>query len=256
MSDFWRCPSCGRYTPDRLANCSRCGRPAAGPAPVIPPPPAPTSPRGPIRGEVKYAVGAVVFLLVLAALGRSQGPAAPQDSPAPKAPAVVASPPANTPPPSDAPASTSADDRYLSINKPVATRKPPDAIQEYAGKLARAADDMETALGRLTDASGEASSDPALINDQDWKLRMVVALAGIQIGAEEFEEIQPVPRRVRKAHRLILAAARQYKAASRLIASGLDDGDVDELHSGADRISRAEDLTKQATAEVQEMAGS
>lgn len=98
MSDFWRCPSCGRYTPDRLANCSHCGRPAAGPAPVIPPPPAPISPRRPIRGEVKYAVGAVVFLLVLAALGRSQGPA-------PREPAA-SSPPEAVPAAAKAPAPT------------------------------------------------------------------------------------------------------------------------------------------------------
>ncbi len=92
-------------------------------------------------------------------------------------------------------------------------------------------------VGTLMDMVG---SSPALLLDDDWKLRIALEFSALRLGADEIRDLSP-PGSLHEIHNLNVLVADKIDDFADLLAVGVDKVDVDLLLMSAETL---EDITE------------
>lgn len=98
-------------------------------------------------------------------------------------------------------------------------------------------------IGRL---SGDASRNPMLMFDDEWREEYVGALVRLKVAGEIIRELEP-PAGYRETHNHLLVAADHYDQTTTYLARGVDEMDPDLLELGIEEMGRGTEAVNRAT---------
>lgn len=110
--------------------------------------------------------------------------------------------------------------------------------QEYAEEVQAILENYASAAEDGGNLLGEAGQDNSLVFDQDWKNKMVISLALIQVNSTLARELTP-PARFKAAHQHLLAMATQMDEMATLVAEGVDGLDGDKFDQAGETLKDA-----------------
>ena len=110
----------------------------------------------------------------------------------------------------------------------------------------RVAEGYSTALQWMGELFSEASEDTSLLFDEDWRERMVLALALLRASGQALRELTP-PAAFAPAHGHLLVAADHYDAAVDLTVDGIDELDADKLTAAQAEMLLGTEAVQRAT---------
>lgn len=116
----------------------------------------------------------------------------------------------------------------------------------YSEAMAEYADTTATALTNLSELSLQASDDPLLFIDEDWRAEMALWMAMVQVAYEDFVEIEP-PDAMAEIHALALDAGKDCNDAMDFLATGLDDLDATAITTASDLMASCGEKMAEAT---------
>lgn len=129
-----------------------------------------------------------------------------------------------------------------------ATPSPDPTVVAYLSRIASITDDYQLALTQIATLSQQASEDPTLFLDEDWKFDMIIALAILLVEEDALQEITP-PAEYQEMHDVLLEAAAHYSLAATLMEQGINNIDLDainqaavEMQLGIEKIQEANEL--------------
>lgn len=210
------------------------------------------------KARYQIAFGGFVFVALLSALSPSddaQGEASPTVSSTPTAVIARVSATATTAPAAPPPVPTQHSTPF-----PTPTRTPtppacPTAAQRaYLDGSGEALVTLASGFGHVGTQASQAAARPLLMFDDDWKLRMALALAEIQVGADAHLALPTAPG-MDTLDSGIDSLARDSKRATQLWAQGLDNFDVDLINQGSALISAATRRVPQLTQQLERFCG-
>ena len=86
-------------------------------------------------------------------------------------------------------------------------------------------------LGKFSQLFAQASIDPTILFNQEWKIRVAVQAASITVAADIIMELSP-PSSADGIHTMSEEIAYSYKEAMAQVLYGIDNVDVDTLTAG------------------------
>lgn len=214
--------------------------------------------RGKLRKAATILVGGFVVLVIISSIasafqgeGKSLPPASQPDATSTK----VATPeatktvkptsppkPSSTPEPPNAPRSTAT-------AKPANTPKPPELTTAECDYLAEIVNNYTTPLSgsisRFVDLTNQAASDPTLIFDSEWKIRVATELAIWSVSRDQFDSVTP-PSSLAAVHDKFLDALTHLDSVGTLFAEGVDEIDPDKISQATDKMSEVTALLSEA----------
>lgn len=130
--------------------------------------------------------------------------------------------------------------------------KPPlsDKEQAYVDKMRPQVADVGKGLQDIAERSKEAGEDPKLINDYDWKMKLIPTLATLEYAGGQLKDLGPVPRRFAKIDKLMKRIGGESEKAAKEYAHGVDHADLRSFTSSAKRIDHMTEMCKEATREL------
>ena len=93
-------------------------------------------------------------------------------------------------------------------------------------------------LGKFSQLFAQASIDPTILFNQEWKIRVAVQAASITVAADTIMELSP-PSSADGIHTMSEEIAYSYKEAMAQVLYGIDNVDVDTLTAGNSLIVSA-----------------
>ncbi len=124
---------------------------------------------------------------------------------------------------------------------------------EYISRITELGYDCADYLGSISTLSTQAGTDITLIFDDDWKLEMAIALAGIKLSCAAIDEVSPVPAGYENVQANLEAGAREYDLFVDDMIAGLDEMDPDKLDSAMVHMQQGTDYIKKATDDMMEI---
>ncbi len=148
---------------------------------------------------------------------------------------------------------------------PSPTRAPTETPRPTATPDKRQEDTYRSEVGRilLGDGSGwdvsssmttigekftEASENPFLILNDDWKIGVALAMAGLRASYQDAQELSP-PRNLRNFHDLLVEGLSYCAAATDWIARGVDEFDLEAIEEGAGLIQLCSSTIQRAASD-------
>ena len=102
-------------------------------------------------------------------------------------------------------------------------------------------------------ASQEASQNPALLLDKDWKTRAAVGCIGLTMGGKGLEDIHPVPKECRAIHKKVKQLARISQQISTSYAHGVDHLQSSDIQDATKGMSDVTVVGHSVAAEIREL---
>lgn len=109
----------------------------------------------------------------------------------------------------------------------------PHEVSEYFDKVSKYADWTKEAADMYVKASEEAAADQSVISTTDWKVEAGSACSALIVGSDNFGNIHPVPRPVRKINKLCKRMASEMRHAAKNYIHGVDNLDGSLIRESA-----------------------
>lgn len=108
-------------------------------------------------------------------------------------------------------------------------------------------DDLGSALSDFSNSFLAAGEDPLLILDDEWRLDVAIALATMDLVAEQIRDLDP-PAGTEELHEVQLQIADELEITTAATVRGIDELDVAAIEEGTAALLRASALLDEATA--------
>ena len=129
------------------------------------------------------------------------------------------------------------------------------ATRQYIASLESSLKPLLTSITGIGSLSQQASTNPRLLFDEDWRLEYVIYLAGLNVASQELIDMNaPSDGLARKIHSNMISAARRYQESTTLIAQGLDEFDESTLKRGAQKLTQGTKLVEQSANLIKDCA--
>jgi hypothetical protein len=179
----------------------------------------------------------------------------PDYNPAGVVPAVERIEPTDTPEPTPTAVPSATPTTTPTVTPTVAPTATPgfsEAEIVYARRTGNIARGWGLAFSKISDILSEASNNPALLLDNNWKIRLATQMVMISNLTEELNSTQAPPR-FHNAHRLLTEAGRELDIAMTLMAESVDELNANKMNRATAHMARWSALVAEATDEVERM---
>ena len=128
---------------------------------------------------------------------------------------------------------------------------PGPAEKYYLNTFGKHALDMAPAFDQLSSLIDRAIRNPRLIEDDAWRLDVIVVLAIIQANANTIRALNS-PAKLQSIHQRVKNGMGHFVAGTQLIANGLDTYDSDAIAEGGRRFETGASYLNRATRDIEQ----
>lgn len=122
-------------------------------------------------------------------------------------------------------------------------------IQAYADQAYSLSQSYADSLGDLSDLMDQASTNPILVANQEWRIKVAVCMAVWNVNGEKVRSLVPPPE-LREAHDHFVEATQHLDRAGTLMGEGLDNVDGDKLRQATRAMLQGRDAMNKAAEEL------
>jgi uncharacterized protein YgiM (DUF1202 family) len=134
-----------------------------------------------------------------------------------------------------------------------AESKAASPIQAYTDELSSIMTSYSTALAVLGTQITKAHTDAKVLQDEDWQLTTVAALAYVQRLGERVRAVTPPPS-LQQVHNDTELAAIHYDTATEIVTKGVEQMDVNLLAAAIDEMTLGNKAIRSAQAKLEALA--